>query len=317
MPSNRAPGLQLIDPILTNVARRYKSHSFIADQLMPKIRVSTLTGKYPVFDKAYWFGNEVDNRTQDRAPSKEIDFKFDTETYAVEEYAFKVSITDLERQQADGALRLETNKTEFLMHRQELSREVRVATLLRKTDVTGGGINLGATPSTNWDQATATIELDIQTGINAIYDVTGMTPNTIVIPYKVASAMAVQEDIRTLFLYTVNGQETLRMGAGILPSVIWGMRVVIPMGPQYTTANEGAASPTYSEIWGDHIRLLTIDPNAGWGIPSVAYDIVHTNTTVTRWRENDPDVEYIRVKDRRDEKVVAPDAGYVISSVLS
>jgi hypothetical protein len=70
-------------------------------------------------------------------------------------------------------------------------------------------------------------------------------------------------------------------------------------------------------VWGDHVRLLTVDPGAGWGIPSVAYDFVHTPVTVKRWRTDDPDIEYIRVKDRRDEKVVAPDAGYVLSSLLS
>src|SRR5690606_29040535 len=144
---------------------------------------------YPVFDKAYWFADNVDNKKSDRSPSKEIDFGFDTETFACEEYAVKLSITDRERQQADDSLRLETSKTQLLATRHELARERRVAALLKKTS-NGGGLTHGAAPSVNWDQATATIETDIKTAVTTIYDATGLAPNTIVIPYKVAYEMA-------------------------------------------------------------------------------------------------------------------------------
>lgn len=316
MPTNRAASLQLVDPVLTQVARRYQSRGFIADRILPSIPVNTLTGKYPVFDKQFWFGNDVDNKKSDRAPTKELDFRFDTETYACEEYGFKVSITDLERQQADKALRLEQSKVDFLMLRQRLAREVRVANLLRKT-TNGGGLAHGDAPSQNWNTDSATIEADIMTAVTTIYDATGMTPNTLILPYKVAYAVSQQQDIRDILKYTVNGQDIIRLGDGILPRVLHGLQVIVPMGPQVTTAQEGAASPSYSEVWGDHARVLYVDPSAGWGTPSVAYDFLHTPETIKRWRSDDPDIDYIRVLERRDEKVVAPDLGYELSGLLA
>lgn len=320
MPGTAAPrALQIYDPVLTNVARRYKTGGFIARQLAPSIPVAKLSGQYPVFTKRYWFQNDVDNLIVDRAPAKEVDFEWSTETYYCDEYALKVGWTDLEREQADPSLRFEMSKAEFLTHRMELAHEIRVAKILRKSDVDGGALNLGATPGTNWDQATATIEDDIKTGVTGIYDKTGTLPNVIVIPYKVAYAMALQEDIRAILRSDATGKgvDYLTLGSRILPSVIHGMRVIIPQGAQVDSAAEGAASDSIAEIWGDHVRLLNVNTSAGWGQPSVLYDMRHTQKRVTRFRTQDPEVNYIKEMERYDLKVVAPDTGYEIRSVLS
>ncbi len=319
MATNRPRSLQVYDPVLSNLARRYKPFGFIARELMPQIGVSTLSGQYPVFTKSYWFQNEVDNLVADRAPAAEIDFEWSTETFLCEEYALKVSITDLERSQAISQLRLEQSKTEFLTHRMELAHEIRVAAILKKVSAgTPGGLNLGAAPSTNWDQAAADIEGDIKTGVLAVYDATGLVPNTIVIPYKVAYAMAVQEDVRAILRSDATGKgvDYIQLGHRVLPTVIHGMRVVIPMGAQQDSAKEGGTS-SISEIWGDDVRLLYTDTAAGWGQPAVGYLLSHTPKKVTRWRTTDPDVEYVREMERYDIKITAPDCGYEIQDVLS
>jgi hypothetical protein len=91
-----------------------------------------------------------------------------------------------------------------------LAYEVRVAQLLLPTG-SGGQLTAGnsTTPSTNWDQDTATVEADIKTARLGVYDAIGMTPNTIVIPFKVAYAMALQEDIRAILAAQISGGERL------------------------------------------------------------------------------------------------------------
>lgn len=326
---NRANSLQIIDPVLTNLARRYQAHGFIADQLAPAIPVSTLSGQYPTFDKAFWFSNDTDNKVKDRSPAKEVDFTWSTDTYLAQEYALKVSFTDLELQQANapgaanGAIRLEQSKNDFLSLRMAISRELRWATALSDpAQTTGGQLTSGNSTaiSTKWDTSTSNPEADIRAAALSIYSAIGYEPNTIVIPYPVAYNLATvhgTDTFRNQFLYTVNGQQMIDLGVGVLPAEIHGMKVLIPKGPQYTTNNEGAASPTYSEIWGKDVRLLYVDPNAAWGTPSVAYRITHTAPTVFRWREVDPDVNYIRQMERVQEKVVAPDAGWVLRAAIS
>ncbi|MGH2954872.1 MAG: hypothetical protein ACRD2Z_09700 [Thermoanaerobaculia bacterium] len=318
MPTNRAGALQVIDPILTSIARRYQAHGFIGEQLLPDVPVRTLTGQYFTFDKQYWFGTEVELLSSDRSPAVELDFEWDTETYKAERYAAKVSISDVERKQVQPGLRLEQSKAELLVQRLTLVREKRIATILKDSDVTGGelGASRDSTPGINWDQATATIEADIKTAVLDVYDAIGYAPNVIVIPYKVAYAMAVQEDIREILKYTVNGQEVLRLGDRVLPPTLHGMRVVIPMGVQETTSNEANPSPTFSEIWGSDVRCLYVD-NAGWGTPTVAQRFVFQPVQVRRWRSTEvKGLEYIEADEWADEKVVAPDAGHIIKAVL-
>jgi hypothetical protein len=317
MATNSPRSLQIYDPVLTNLARQYKSHGFIARDILPTIPTNTLSAQYPIFTKEFWFQNDVDNRVTDRTPTKEIDWEWSMDTYLCEEYGLKVGWTDLEAQQANGALKLQQNKTTYLTHKMELAHEVRVAALLRKT-TNGGGLNLGTAPSVNWDQDSATIELDIKAGVLAMYDAGVPAPNIIVIPYKVAYAMALQEDIRAILRSDATGQGVpyLTLGSRILPAVIHGMRVVIPQGPQIDSGRGGTAG-TISEIWGDHVRLLYTDSSASYGTPAVAYLIQHTPKRVTRWRTVDPDVNYVREYEAYDLKVVAPDAGYELSALLS
>lgn len=321
MPTNRAPrSLQIYDPVLTNLARRYRPNGFIADQLLADQSTSVLSAQYPVFTKNFWFQLATDNEVTDRTPAREVDYEWSMESFLCKEYALKVSWSDLEAQQADGSLKLMMNKTEFLSLQMIMAHEARVAAMLKKVSAgTQGQLNLGAAPSNNWDVDAATIEADIKAGVLAIYDATGLVPNVMVVPYKVAYAMALQEDVRAILRSDATGQgvDYLQLGARILPAVIHGMRLIIPMGAQVTAGNEGASAPATTEIWGDDVRLLYVDTSAGWGVPTVAYKFNHTSKKVTRWRTVDPDINYVREFERYALKVVAPDTGYEIQDVLS
>lgn len=319
MPATTDPqALQIIDPVLTSVARRYTPNlaGFISDRVLPAIPTATLSAQYPVFDESYWFAQLTDNKYEDRSETKEVNFTWSTDTYLCEEYALKTSITDLERLQAHPALRLEQSKTQFLNIQMALSREIRAATILQDSGVAGGGLDstMTAAASADWGTSSAA-ETEIRTGVLAIYDAIGLTPNVVVIPYKTAYRLALNSNIRALLTYNITGEarDPIVLGDRLLPSVIHGMDVVIPAGAQVSSAVEGQPKAV-SEIWGETVRLLYVDPNAAWGQPSVAYRLVHTAPTVTRWRQADPDVEYVRQMERVDEKVVAPFAGYTITN---
>lgn len=317
--SNRAGDVQVIDPFLTDVARRYTTDGYIADELLPTIKVALLSGQYPVFDRNYWFATDVDAESSDRGPSNEVDFTWSTEGYVCKQYSLKVSITDLEEAQAETPLRLRKTKTEYLAKRMLHAREIRAANVL-DTVSNGGQLDnaMTSTPSVNWDQDTATIETDLKTGKEAIYHQIGRPPNTLVIPHAVAYAMSLQQDIREIISYEMMGgskDSMLRLGGRLLPPEIHGMRVVIPEALK-SAAAEGN-SGTLSPIWSDHVRLLYVDKSATWGSPSVGYRIQHTPPEVKKWRTDDPDVEWVRELERVDEKIVSPQAGYVLRSVLS
>lgn len=320
MPDVKAPrDLQIVDQVLTQIARQYRPEGFVYNEIAPRIQVDAESGRFPTYTKESFFGDESDSGDQtkvsDRAPTPEISFEFSTETYFAEDYRLKYSITEKERRQAHAALRLEQSKLSGLLDRMAIRREVRLAAKLLDTGNGGELTTTNITTANNWDDDAATIEDDIKSGALSVRDLIGRLTNTIVMDLSVAYAVALQQDIREILKYTVNGQDILREAQGILPAQLHRHRVVVADAMRNTAAK--GASTSLGEVWGDDVRLLYVAPNGGWGVPSVAYSFSVFGEVVDRWRENDPPVEYVRAWEDVDEKVCAPEAGVVIEDTLS
>jgi hypothetical protein len=330
-----ARDLQIVDPVLTQIARQFRPHGFVYNVLFPTISVAALSGQYPVWDSAYWFGDDVDNQITDREETPEIEFQWSTEPYLCRDYGLKISITPRERQQASAggeALRLEQSKTQFLMTRMATRRERRAAIKLAKVSagglggLTGGGAVAGGVA---WATSTA-IETDFKTAKMAIYNITGMTPNVCLIPYAKAYDMATNPTLRDIFKYIVNSGAFINLGADdsgedvFLPRFFQGCRLIIPKGTLVNTAKEGAAK-VLTDVWGTSARFLYVDPQAAWGIPSVAYQFQAPVVTgqgtagsgplIDRWRQPDPAKDLIRATECIDEHVCAGDLGYELTGL--
>jgi hypothetical protein len=334
MPSGRdARQLQVIDPVLTQVARRYRPQGFVYNQVCPTINVQTISGQYPVFDDRYWFANEQDNKISDRGETPEIEFAWSTDTFLTEDYGFKISITPRERQQAGSiggaALKLEQNKTEFLMQQMANAREKRLAAQLKHTG-NGGALTSTAAAGTAWATSTA-IEANFKTAKTTVYNLTGLTPNVAIIPYLKAYDMATNATLRDIWKYQVNSENFIRLGADaegediFIPRWFQGCRLLIPKGALAQTGKEGAAK-SLSEVWGSSVRFLYVaQGGGGWGIPSTVYQFQHPvisgtasagdGPVVDRWQENDPRKDVIRAMECIDEKVCAPDTGFELTGV--
>jgi hypothetical protein len=126
-----------------------------------------------------------------------------------------VSITDLERQQAHPALRIEQSKNDLLTLRMAIAREYRLAQMLFPTDVSAAISTLGqlqagfsATPTNKWDTTSSNPDQDLKLAQLAMYGATGMLANVLVLPFPVAYNLATQhgaDTFRGQMLYTVNG----------------------------------------------------------------------------------------------------------------
>lgn len=333
MPSTRAAReLQIYDPVLTQIARRFRPQGFVYDQLCPSIDVQTPSGQYPIFTDTYWFANEQSNKLSDREETPEIDFTWSMDSYLCEDYGFKTSITPRERQQAGAtvgggpALRLEQTKVEFLQQQMANAREKRIAAVLKKSTTAGGQLTSGAAATTAFATSTV-IEGDWKTAKTTVYNLTGFTPNVAVVPYLKAYDMATNTTLRDIFKYTMGSSDSfIRLGSDadgediFLPRWFQGTRLIIPKGALAQTGHEGAAK-SLSEVWGSSVRFLYVAPNPGWGIPSVAYQFQHPvisgagtagsgGPVIDRWSKSDPRKDYIRAMECVDEKVCAPDLGY-------
>jgi hypothetical protein len=221
-------------------------------------------------------------------------------------------------QNADAPLRLERNKQVATMGRLMLKREIRVSTSLRKT-TNGGQLSLGANAAAFWDAASTTsIESDVRTGRESIRLRIGVRPNTIVIPEAVASGMQTNTQLTAKVQYTYGGggaRPLLEEYFPVLPPVLFGMRTVVP-GIIQNTAHEGATE-SYSDVWGESVRLLYVTAGPAIEIPSVAYTFRSETLATRRWREDAKRKNNYAVGQTIDERVVASNAGYEINNCLT
>lgn len=347
---NEPGGLQLVNEVLTTVAKQYRPQGYIYDRLVAPQLVNFNMGLYPIFDQRFFFASGGNIEVQDRAPTPAIDFDWATGTYHARDYRLRAVITRKEMAQAHPALRLDYSKTIGLLTTFATNREIRLANKLR------GSANGGQfTSNTNgtyqiaggkWDAnptsaGTTNIQNDLQQAALKVMAATGIRPNTLAIDYQLAYAIANDFVIKDLLKYTVGRQVEAQGADFILPPTLFGFNVVIADGTLYNTARPGDAI-SLAGVWGHSARLMYVNPNAQWGIPSTVYAfrgrvnegvgqaqppaaILPTGqggqepgpagdwAVVDQWWEMDPPVLNVRAWECVDENVVAPELGIEIT----
>ena len=357
---NYAGGLQLVSELLTNLAKQFTPDGFIYDEITAKIPVNYNLGFYPIFDISTFFADGGNLEVADDAPTPIIDFNWSTAPFTCKDKRLRTRLTRKENVQANPALRLEYSKTKGLLTTFANARERRLATRLRGIANGGQFTNAVISPAVKWDAGTsgspATIQADIQNGILLCLKACGKRPNTIVMDYEVAMAIANDYTVKQQIQYRI-GPETLSgsvadmlagnsqaAGDSVLPPRLFGLKVIVADGAMYNTARPGQTY-TLAGVWGTSVRLLYVDPTGGeWGQPATVYSFRGRVTDgptqapslvmptgdggqepgpsgqwaiVDRWWEMDPPAENIRAWECVDERVVAPELGVEIASVLT
>lgn len=308
-----------VNQLLSNLAVKYSPSldGMIADQVAPYIPVNHESDLYPVFNQDDFYGVSEDDLVPDRSEPWVVAFGHTTARYQCRRREFAWDISDRERLNADSQLRLEVNKQTGVQGKLALKREIRVATALQKTTVTGGQLALGANAANKWDNTATTysqIMSDIIIGKAAIRSVIGLNPNVCVIPAGVAEGMQKSAFFQAL-QYQASTQQLVSDQYPVIPPVISGMRVLIP-GMISNSATEGVAG-SYSDIWGETVRLLYITPNLALDNPSVMYTFRSEAQTTRQWREDKRRVDCYATGQTIDERVIATSAGYGIADCLT
>ena len=337
-----ASGLQVVNEVLTTVARQFKPHGYVYDQLVAPQLVNRKLGLFPVFNPAQFFAAAGNISVADRAQTPEINFEWSTEPFHCKPYRLQTIITREEANQAHPALRLDYSKTIGLLTVFATNREVRLAERLR-TETNGGQLLNGGKPAVQWDKGDTTVKVqeDLQKAALKIYKASGIKPNTLVITQSMAYALANDPTLKEIIKYQI-GPQFIRDGqSALLPDTLFGLKVVIAEGVLYNQARpEDKASLT--DVWGNSARLMYCDPNAQWGIPSTVYSFRSPVTEgdhqppatimpqagnepgpagswaiVDQWWDYDPPALHIRAWESVDERVVAPSLGYELEEVLA
>lgn len=276
-----------IQQALTDISVGYAQEAvnFVADRVFASIPVQKQADKYFTYTREDWFRSDA----RPRAPGTESaggGWRVSTDTYFADRIALHQDLSDPERANADPALNLDADATEYVTQQILLKTEKDWVTNFFST---GAGWD-GASSSTNmtgaaapastasgfrqWNDAASTPIEDIRGEMTAIAQKTGRRPNTLVIGAQVWTALADHPDILERIKYTERGVVT----TDLLASLLDLDSVIVSWAVEETSA-EGSTTASKSFVAGKAALLCYVEKNPGLRKPSAGYTFVWTGPT--------------------------------------
>tara|TARA_R100001369_G_C3291447_1_gene163974 strand:+ start:119 stop:1015 length:897 start_codon:yes stop_codon:yes gene_type:complete len=297
-----------------SVAYMQEAYAFVASRAFPQVQVAKQTDKYFVYDQADFFRDQVQRRA-DGTQSAGTGYSLSTASYSAEVYALHKDIGDQTRANADDPLDMDMDATRFLTQQMLIRQEVEWASAAFTTGIWDSNV----TPGVLWDAANSTPIANIETGKNAVLTATGYVPNTVIMSYKVFSALMDNADIVDRIKYT----STDSVSEDLLARLFNVDRVLIMAGTYNTAANGATAS--YSQIGDKDVLLCYVPENPGLMQPSAGYTMVWngvssgmgTSSAISRFRLEAEKADRIEIEAAWDTKIVSSALGYFLSNVTS
>jgi hypothetical protein len=305
-----------VDAILTNMSVAYmqEADAFVASRAFPQVQVQKQSDRYFVYDQADFFRDQVQRRA-DGTQSAGTGYSLSTASYSAEVYALHKDIGDQTRANADDPLDMDMDATRFLTQQMLIRQEVEWASTAFNTGIW----QTDSTPGVLWDAANSTPIANVETAKNTVLTNTGYVPNTVIMSYKVFSALMDNADIVDRIKYT-----SVESVSEDLLARLFNVDRVLIMAGTYNTAANGATA-AYSQIGDKDVLVCYTPANPGLMQPSAGYTMVWngvssgmgTSSAISRFRLEAEKADRIEIEAAWDTKIVSSALGYFLSNVTS
>lgn len=307
-----------IDRPLSNLVIGFEPQGTIVQNFLPIVNVGKQSDLYFKYDKGDFFRIPDSTKRAPRTKGRTVSFNVSSDSYYATNYALVDEMDYETLVNQDDPLALEAKSARNLFNILNLDMENRVAGDL----TTGSNVGSHAAVSSKWDSSTAGTSdpfADIQTAKSAIRSTTGLEPNTIIFGQEVYNALLRHADILDRIKYVQRGVVT----ADLLASLFDVQNVYVGSSIKNTGAEN--LSDSFSDVWGKNTVIGRFSPPETDGKdPSLMYGFRWTNPmfgtpmAVESW--DDPDhgnFKNLRVQYYQDEKITAPELGYLWTSCVS
>lgn len=297
-----------IDAALTNLSIAYRNPEYIAHEVLPVVPVTKNSDKYFVYGKEAFNLENARRRPEDKA--NQAAYSLSNEAYACERFALRDFISDDEVKDSDPALDPFGDRTWNLTDRILLRREKDAAELAFSASAMSG-YTAALSGTAQWDHASSDPVQAVEAQRQAIIRRTGVRPNKLIIGADVYAALTSNAAIKDRIKYTQLGvvDEQLLAKLFKVDKVVVGNAV-------YNSAKEGQTA-TLASIWGKLALLAHVAPRPSLRSVSLGYTFQSQNLVAKRYIENGLEGEWVEVEEKRDQKLIAPSAGYLWSAAVS
>ena len=292
-----------VDTLLSNVAVKYRSALYIADQVFPDVAVKKTSDIFRVYTRNWRIPSTL---RSSGGVSKEWSFDVSTAGYQLEWHSQKAYVADRDADNYDLAdLRVDTTEelTDVLLRRKELM----VANLFTVTNWSQN-VSLAAA---NAFSANTTVSNPIpifDTAATTIIQNSGQKPNYGILPRNGFVSCKNHTSVLDRTKYV-----SAEMDVKMLQALFGLEQLLVPMAAQDTSAF--GLTDVVANIWGDNAFVGYKPGSASNMKPSAGYVFKYSRPMTKRWREEEWEADAIEVNLEIQPRVVASLCGYLIRDI--
>lgn len=308
-----------VDKILSSFSQRYSNLEYIADQILPLVKVSEKTGKFAKYGKENLRIFSTGLLRAPGAEAVEVDYTASQGTYACFERSAAKGIAWEAYQNTDDPYDPKRDATKHTIDLIMQANEYGLATAMSNNSIMTQYVALSGTQK--WDEATYASDpiADIFTACEAVRTSTGRWPNLMVMPHKVRTALKKHPLIIERIKYTPGKQTGGSLTNSELEQAIadiFGIKKVVVGSAVYNQANEGAAD-SLTDIWGKNLWVIYRVETPTILEASFGYTIQDLPRTVDGWSEIWKKRDVVRTSWSYDQNICDVNLGYLIQNCIT
>lgn len=297
---------------LENVSVAYKNEGLIAQELCPSVPVVHEDDVYFVYSRDSLILPET--ARANGAEANRASWSISTSSYHLEEHALKDLITDRDRANADPAIKLDIDLTEYLTEKILMRQEVDLASLVGTAANWANTTSLSSTLAWSANTTLSNPILNADSAASVIIQNSGKMPNLCEMDDRTFRAAKEHVSVVDRLKYT----SAESVSESLLARLLGVPQIVVARGIQNTGA-EGL-SETMSFIWTDQAFFAYIEKAPGLKKPSALYSFTQADGgipyQVRRWREENLNGDMVEVRKLYQNAAIASACAYLIVNTV-
>jgi hypothetical protein len=302
------------NPALTVTAQKFMqdANAFVGRRLFPLFYTALQAANYYVFDRANLLSVPTNLRRAVGSPYARQMMTLSSDSYSCQNYGVEEPVDDEERAKYGSAVDADNAAVRRGVNAILVNHEMRV-----RDKIYASNAIPTSSPSTKWDADGSTPIQDVRAMREIIHANCGLEANVLCLNRAVFSALCDHEQILDRIKYSERAVTTEQILAAV-----FGVGEVLVAGGVVNSAAEGLAlSP--GAIWGNNVILAHVESAQDLSAPNFGRTFAWTQFTgpdglqTYTYRQDETDSDIQRVRQHCDEKLVGPECGYLLTSVLT
>jgi hypothetical protein len=302
---------QIVDLVLTNVARGYTNAGFVGSYLFPQVTVEQRAGKVVQFGKEHF--RRYNTRRAPGAAVATVEFGYAGRPYALNQHALKgkVPIELLQDAQAVPGINMGTQAVNAVLAITRLELECQQAEQALNAANYASSNKLTLSGTSQWSHDSAKPGKAVRAAAQVIRSKIGRMPNVLILGAMTWDA--VQENPSVIDRVKYVGSDSLTTD---IFAKLCGVEKVVVGEAVYADETD-----TFVDVWGKHAVLAYAAPVslAAQGSPSFAYTYQLSGHPFVEqtYYDNDTKSWLYPVTDEHSAEIVGADAGFLFTNAVA